>query len=142
MPTPLNHRQVLDFLAAGAPTAHLATVRADGRPHVVPVWFVVDGGELVFVTHSSTVKARNLRRTGYAAVSVDDPHPPFSFALVEGPVTLVDDREQVRRWGEIGAARYVGAEAAAEHVASEHFPDDLLVRLHPARLTGTAGLAG
>lgn len=142
MPTPMNDAQVLDFLRAGAPTAHLATVRPDGRPHVVPVWFVVDGGDLVFVTHSSTVKAGNLRRTGYAAVSVDDPHPPFSFALVEGPVTLVDDIEQVRHWGEIGAARYIGAEAAAEYAGGEHFPDDLLCRVRAARLTGVAELAG
>lgn len=141
MPTPLNDQQVLAFLAAGAPTAHLATVRSDGRPHVVPIWFVVDGDELIFVTHSSTVKARNLRRNAYAAVSVDDPHPPFSFALAEGPVTLVDDMEQVRHWGEIGAARYIGAEAAAEYVSGENFPDDLLGRLRPARMTGTAGLA-
>jgi PPOX class probable F420-dependent enzyme len=141
VPTPLNDQQVLAFLAAGAPTAHLATVRSDGRPHVVPVWFVVDGDELVFVTHSSTVKARNLRRTGYAAVSVDDPHPPFSFVLVEGPVALVDDMEQVRLWGEIGAARYLGARAAAEYASGEHFPDDLLCRLRPARMTGTTALA-
>lgn len=141
MPTPMNDQQVLDFLAAGAPTAHLATVRPDGRPHAVPVWFVVDGAELVFVTHSSSVKARNLSRTGYAAVSVDDPRPPFSFATVEGPVALSTDLEEVRHWGEIGAARYLGAEAAAAYAYGEHFPDDLLGRLTPARLTGMADLA-
>ena len=137
----MNDQQVLAFLAAGAPTAHMATVRSDGRPHVVPIWFVIDGEELVFVTHSSSVKARNLRRTGYAAVSVDDPRPPFSFAQVEGPVTLIDDINQVRHWGEIGAARYIGAEAAAAYAASEGFPDDLLGRLTPARMTGIARLA-
>jgi PPOX class probable F420-dependent enzyme len=119
----------------------MATVRSDGRPHVVPIWFVIDGEELVFVTHSSSVKARNLRRTGYAAVSVDDPRPPFSFAQVEGSVTLIDDIKQVRHWGEIGAARYIGAEAAAAYAASEGFPDDLLGRLTPARMTGIARLA-
>ena len=141
MATRMDVQQVLRFLAGGAPTAHLATVRSDGRPHVVPIWFVVDGDELVFVTHSSTVKARNLRRTAYAAVSVDDPRPPFSFALVEGPVTLVDDMEQVRSWGEVVAARYLGAEAAARYVAGESFPDDLLGRLHPVRTSGVARLA-
>ena len=141
MPTSMDDQQVLAFLAAGAPTAHLATVRPDGRPHVVPIWFVVDGEDLVFVTHSSSVKARNLRRTGYAAVSVDDPNPPFSFVTVEGPVTLVDDLEQVRHWGEVGAARYLGAAVAAAYAYGEHFPDDLLVRLALARMTGMAGLS-
>jgi PPOX class probable F420-dependent enzyme len=138
---PMNDQQILAFLDTGAPTAHLATVRSDGRPHVVPIWFVVDGKDLVFVTHSSSVKARNLRRTQYAAVSVDDPQPPFSFALVEGPVTLISDMEQVRHWGKLGAARYIGAEAAHAYAYGEHFPDDLLGRLTPARMTGTAALA-
>lgn len=126
----MSDQQVLAFLAASTPTAHLATVRSDGRPHVVPIWFVVDGEDLVFVTHSSSVKAGNLRRTAYAAVSVDDPHPPFSFALVEGPVTLVDDLKHPTL-GTIGAARYIGDEAAAAYAYGEHFPDDLLGRLKP-----------
>ncbi len=141
MPTPMNDEQIVAFLAAGAPTAHLATMRPDGRPHVVPIWFVVDGGDLVFVTHSSSVKARNLRRTEYAAASVDDPRPPFSFVSVEGPVTLIDDMEQVRHWGKLGAARYIGAEAADAYAYGDNFPDDLLGRLTPTRMTGTAALA-
>jgi PPOX class probable F420-dependent enzyme len=108
---------------------------------VAPIWFVLDGEDLMFVTNSSSVKARNLRRNGYAAVSVDDPHPPFSFAVVEGPVRLIDDMEQVRRWGEIGAARYLGAKASAAYVSSEQFPDDLLGRLTAARMTGIADLS-
>jgi PPOX class probable F420-dependent enzyme len=142
VPTPMDDQQVLAFLDAGAPTAHLATVRPDGRPHVVPIWYVVDGRDLVFVTHSSSVKARNLRRTEYAAVSVDDPQPPFSFVTVEGPVTLVSDMDQVRHWGKLGAARYIGADAAHEYAYGAHFPDDLLGRLTPERMTGVAALAG
>lgn len=39
-----------EFLAAGTRTGKLATTRLDGRPHVVPVWFVLDGDDLVFNT--------------------------------------------------------------------------------------------
>ena len=38
------------FVAHGTRTGKLATVRRDGRPHVVPVWFVLDGDDLVFTT--------------------------------------------------------------------------------------------
>jgi nitroimidazol reductase NimA-like FMN-containing flavoprotein (pyridoxamine 5'-phosphate oxidase superfamily) len=48
------------FLQAGTRTAKVATVTAQGRPHVAPVWFTVDGRELVFSTSSRSVKARNL----------------------------------------------------------------------------------
>ena len=75
------------FLAEGAPTAQLATVRADGRPHVAPIWFRPDGDDLVFTTWHDSVKGRNLTRDPQAAVSVDDPRFPFAFVVLE--VTLV-----------------------------------------------------
>jgi len=51
------------FLLHGTRTGKLATVRRDGRPHVQPVWFVLDeDGTVVFMTGSRTVKGRNLRR--------------------------------------------------------------------------------
>jgi nitroimidazol reductase NimA-like FMN-containing flavoprotein (pyridoxamine 5'-phosphate oxidase superfamily) len=37
-------------------------VRRDGRPHVVPIWFDLDGETLVFTTGGNSVKAENIRR--------------------------------------------------------------------------------
>ncbi len=39
-------------------TASLATVWADGRPHVVPIWFEIDGYTFVFTTWDSSVSVR------------------------------------------------------------------------------------
>lgn len=142
MPETMTRDQILAFLDASAPTAHLATVRADGRPHVVAIWFVRDGDDIVFVTSSASVKAKNLARTGYAALSVDDPQPPFAFVALEGPVAVDDDLEQVRHWGEIGAARYMGSEWARAYMAPDVFPDDLVCRLTPSHMTGMSNLAG
>jgi nitroimidazol reductase NimA-like FMN-containing flavoprotein (pyridoxamine 5'-phosphate oxidase superfamily) len=50
------------FLEAGTRTGKLATTRRDGRPHVVPIWFVLDGDEVVFNTGAGTVKGRSLAR--------------------------------------------------------------------------------
>ena len=42
---------VRDFLLSRpAHTAKVATVRADGRPHVAPVWFDLDGDDVMFTT--------------------------------------------------------------------------------------------
>ena len=52
-------------------TAKLATVKKDGSPHVVPIWFVLDGrknqarkgmGDVVFTTYEDSLKALNIRR--------------------------------------------------------------------------------
>lgn len=56
--------EVRDFLLYGARTAKLATVNAAGQPQVVPVWFTLDGDDLVFSTSSASVKARNIQ-TGH-----------------------------------------------------------------------------
>jgi hypothetical protein len=50
------------FLAHGTRTGKLATVRADGSPHAAPVWFVLDGDELVFKTWHESVKACGTER--------------------------------------------------------------------------------
>ena len=55
----LMSEEALDrFLSEGTRTGKLATVRADGRPHVAPVWFILDGPDLVFMTAADSLKGR------------------------------------------------------------------------------------
>src|SRR6516162_8893475 len=101
----MTETQVTAFLAAVPPrTGKLATVRADGRPHVAPVWYALDDdGSILFNTGESSVKGRNLSRDPRASLCVDDERPPFSYVLVEGTVELSDELDEVRRWAtEIG----------------------------------------
>ena len=56
----MDHQEAIDFLSAGTRTGKLATVRADGRPHVTPIWFVVDGDDLVFNTWHTSAKAKHI----------------------------------------------------------------------------------
>jgi len=39
----------------------LATTRPDGRPHLVPIWFVYEAGRFYICTQAQSVKARNLQ---------------------------------------------------------------------------------
>jgi PPOX class probable F420-dependent enzyme len=141
MPKPMTTAEIFSFLSEAPRTGHVATVRADGRPHVVPVWFGVDGEDILFATSSDTVKSRNLVDQPIAAISVDDEAPPFAFAMVEGTVTIERDMDVVRHWaGEI-AARYMGMAWARAYSASDSFPDDMLCRLTPTNMTGMASMA-
>src|SRR3954470_10329549 len=83
----MSDDQVRQFLIADpARPAILGTTRADGRPHVAPVWYVLaPDGTIIFTTGEDTVKGRNLRRSGWASLCVDDDVPPFSFVVLEGP---------------------------------------------------------
>ncbi len=117
------------FLLEGTRTGKLATVRADGRPHIAPIWFVFDGDTLIFNTGEHTVKGRNLRRDSRVAISVDDERPPFSFAIVEGTVTLSDNLEEVLPSAIKIAARYMGEEQAEVYGKRNAVPGELLVRV-------------
>ena len=65
-----------DFLTSQPRTGKLATTRADGSPHVTPIWFVLDGDEIVFTTHHTSVKARNIARDPRVSLCIDDERPP------------------------------------------------------------------
>jgi PPOX class probable F420-dependent enzyme len=87
-----------DFLHADTRTGKLATVRRDGRPHVVPIWFDLDGEEIVFTTGRESVKAKNIRRDPRVCICVDDQTPPFAFVQIEGTATLSDDLDELLYW--------------------------------------------
>lgn len=130
------------FVTAGTRTGKLSTVRADGRPHVAPVWFVLDGDDIVFNTGKDTVKGRNILRDGRVALCVDDERPPYSFAVLESSsVRTSEDLDDMRSWATRIAARYVGDKDAAAYGARNAVPGELLVRMHIDKVTAVADLA-
>jgi PPOX class probable F420-dependent enzyme len=129
------------FLSEGTRTGKLANVRADGRPHVTPVWFVLDGEDVVFNTAATSVKGRSLRARPRAAMCVDDQRPPYSYVVVEGPVTISEDPLALRDWATRIAVRYMGADRAEEYGARNGVPGELLVRLTPDRVVAHAAMA-
>jgi PPOX class probable F420-dependent enzyme len=133
--------QVRAFLTHGTRTAKVATT-GPGGPHVMPVWFVLDGEELVFTTGAESVKARNLRRDPRVAVVVDDQVAPYSFVHIRGPVTLSEDLEELQRFATEIGGRYMGADRAEEFGRRNAVPGELLVRLRPERVIAAADVAG
>jgi len=129
------------FLNAGTRTGKLATVRADGRPHVAAVWFVLDGDDVVFMTGSKTVKGRNLRRDPRASLIVDDENPPFSYVRLDGAVEHADNPPDMLDWSTRIAFRYMGPEMAASYGRRNAVPGELLVRLRPVHIVTEAGVA-
>ncbi|MFI9005797.1 TIGR03618 family F420-dependent PPOX class oxidoreductase [Actinosynnema sp. NPDC053489] len=130
-----------EFVGHGTRTGKLATVRADGRPHVAPVSFVVHGPEVLFFTGPDTVKGRALRHRPHFALCVDDERPPFAFVLLEGEARVEAERGQVRDWARRIAARYLG-EAHADAVAERSGElGEVLVRGRITRVVARSGHA-
>lgn len=129
------------FLSEGTRTGIVSTVRRDGRPHAAPVWFVLDGDDIVFTTGADTVKGRNLRRTGVATLTVDLAAPPYDFVTVTGHVQLSDDVETTLPWAIALGRRYMGEELAEQFGRRNAVPGELLVRLAPDHVVARESIA-
>ncbi|WP_333772602.1 PPOX class F420-dependent oxidoreductase [Streptomyces sp. IBSBF 3136] len=129
------------FVSNGTRTGKLSTVSADGSPHVAPIWFLLDGDELVFNTGKETVKGRNLARDGRVALCVDDDRPPFHFAVLTGRARLSEELDEVRLWATRIATRYMGEERAEEYGARNGVPGELLVRVAVDKVVAVKDLA-
>jgi PPOX class probable F420-dependent enzyme len=108
----------------------------------MPVWFVLEGEELVFTTGADSVKGRNLRRDPRAAVVVDEEVAPYAFVHIRGHVTLSEDHDELLRLATAIGGRYMGGDRAEEFGRRNAVPGELLVRLRPERVIATANVAG
>jgi PPOX class probable F420-dependent enzyme len=136
----MTNEEVREFLLAQPRTAMMATVRADGRPHAVPIWFDLDGEEIVFTVGGSTVKGANLRRDPRVALCVNDDTPPYAYVLIEGTVTYEEEAPDLRAWATRLGGRYMGADRAEEFGARNGIPGEWLARLRPTNIVGHSGI--
>jgi PPOX class probable F420-dependent enzyme len=129
------------FVLEGTRTAKLAVPRKDGSPHVAPIWFVLDGDDVIFTTGAGTVKGKSLQRDGRVALCIDDDRPPFSFVVVEGTAQVSRDLDDMLRWATRIGGRYMGGDRADEFGRRNAVPEELLVRVTPANVIAKKGVS-
>ena len=126
--------QVRQFLSTGTRTGKLGWVAADGRPLVAPIWFVVEGDDLLFNTGAETAKGRAIARDPRLVLTVDLEAPPYAFVQVQGIAEATEELNEVRRIATLTGARYMGADKAEEFGARNGVPGELGVRLRPSKV--------
>jgi len=124
-----------------ARTAKLAVVRADGAPHVAPVWVDLDGDQIMFMTSAATIKGKAILRDPRVCLCFDDETPPFTFLTVAGTARTSTDQAELLRWGTRIGGRYMGTERAEEYGRRNAVPPEMLVRVTPTKVTGTIDIA-
>ncbi len=78
----LTNRQKLDL----EKNIWIATVRPDGRPHLVPVWFAWYDGRLFLCIERTSVKGRNLAANPQLALALENGSQPV---IIEGRAEVV-----------------------------------------------------
>lgn len=130
----LSDSKVRDFLTHATRTGKVAFVAADGRPVVSPVWFVLEGDELVFNTGKATAKGKAFARDPRIALVVDLEEAPYSSIQIQGTVTLSEDPDELLRTATEIGGRYMGADRAEEFGKRNGVPGELVVRVHPTKV--------
>ena len=133
---------VIAFLSEGTRTGKLGYVASDGRPLVAPVWFIVDGQQLVFNTPGKdTAKGRALSRDPRVVLCIDDERPPFSFVQIQGTAALSEDPEELVDTATRIGGRYMGEDKAEEFGRRNGVPGELVVRVTPTKVVKAFNLA-
>lgn len=130
----MNKDEYTRFLAEGVRTLKVATVRADGAPHVTPVWFVLDGDDLIFNIGEDSAKAKHLRRDPRISLCVDDETLPLTCVVIEGTATFQANAPDLLEWVTRIGGRYMGADRAEEYGKRNSVPGVLLVRVTPRKV--------
>jgi len=106
----------------------LAIEQPGHGPLALPIWYLVEDGDVIIGMGGSSRKAELLRAAGRATLTAQTEEPPYKYVSVEGPVTIEtrqrDDLEM--------ASRYLGPEPGQWY--ADHNPstsDSVVVRLTP-----------
>jgi PPOX class probable F420-dependent enzyme len=97
-------------LLAGSRTATMATIGADGQPHLVAMWFAILDGDICFETKAKSQKAVNLRRDPRITCLVEDGvvYEDLRGVAIEGSAEVTDDADLLWRIGVNIWERYYG----------------------------------
>lgn len=126
----LTPEQIAEFLERPL-VAVMVTLRADGSPHAIPIWYEYRDGDFIVFTSDTFVRVKNLRGDSRAAITVSNHEEPYMYASAEGPVSITS--EGVAETGLSIARRYMGerGDRFLEEVLDEH---SVLLRLTPERI--------
>jgi PPOX class probable F420-dependent enzyme len=117
----LSDHEIAEFLGERGHLARIATVRADGAPSVVPVWFIFEGGKVLITPHKHSAFLENLRREPRVAITIDEDQGRYRKVLFEGKAEVLYEVGEDRRWDDVYrriACRYID-EASADYYLAE-----------------------
>lgn len=117
----LSRQEMEEFLAERGHLARIATLKPDGAPSVVPVWFLHENGKIHITPRKHSKFGHNLRRDPRVAITIDEEAGVYRKVIVEGRVDFLYEDGQDARWRDLYrriSCRYVD-EASADYYITE-----------------------
>lgn len=136
----MNDDEWRSFVTAGTRLAHVALTRSDGRPHVTPVCFILDGDDIAFALSPGSIKGKSLARDERIAVCVSDERQPYGFVTIEGRALISAEPDQVKHVAAGIADRYYPSQPAADVAESFVQEGFTAVRISITNVIARSGL--
>jgi PPOX class probable F420-dependent enzyme len=117
----LSDNEIAEFLGERGHLARIATVRADGSPSVVPVWFIFEGGKVLITPRKHSAFLANVLREPRVAITIDEDQGRYRKVLFEGYAEVLYPVGEDRKWDDVYrriACRYID-EASADYYLTE-----------------------
>jgi PPOX class probable F420-dependent enzyme len=80
----------IDRLLRSEPVIWMSTVRPEGAPHLIPIWFSWDGAAILVASKPAAQKVRNIRTNPVVMLALGKPDEDFDVGLLEGRAELLD----------------------------------------------------
>jgi nitroimidazol reductase NimA-like FMN-containing flavoprotein (pyridoxamine 5'-phosphate oxidase superfamily) len=116
----MTDEEVASFLAEQR-VVTCASIGPEGRPHLMPLWFVPDGEALLAWTYAASQKAKNLLRDPRATLQIEsgDSYEELRGVMFEADTELIAGPEEVAAIGLRIALRYAPGDLTAADAPPE-----------------------
>lgn len=115
----LDHHERDAFLQQPGILCRIATVDADGAPHVTPVWFIYEDDAIYITPRARSEWLDHIRHDPRVALTIDDQHHPYRKVVIEGVAEVIRQPGDDAAWRDLYrriARRYVPPEAAEHYI--------------------------
>ncbi len=146
----LTAEEMEQFMAGNA-VARLATLKPDGSPYVMPVWYQWDGEALYFVGRQRALWCEYIKADGRVSVVIDAPHSDpgesgqameIPKVYMEGTATVEEEPNVGGRWVQVAeqmSYRYLGPNGPTYLVSTIQQPR-WLIKLVPTTIKTWKGV--
>jgi PPOX class probable F420-dependent enzyme len=119
-------------------TVQVATIGRDGMPHVMPLWFAIDGGDIILETFTKSQKIKNLERDNRISILFEDgqTYDQLRGVSIQATAELIRDHDLVHKHHLAVLVRNqpgVPEEALATATASM-VPKKTVIRITPRKI--------